>query len=224
MIIFVLLFSSGIFGVEISPKDGEDSPSSSEHRRTLLNIIWSCLATIFACTWLAVHPNVPGRNITTKGPISGGIERVKIMVTAILAPEAIVAWAAEQFIVAWEVCYSEYFMTLRGYPTYVGGQQEQNFLSHQAVELSILELDDLDSHPHLVEKLEAVSAETIEDKSKGDALSKTFAILQISWFIVQCITRALQHLPITLLEVTALAFAGLSIITYCLWWNKPLNV
>ncbi len=53
---------------------------------------------------------------------------------------------------------------------------------------------------------------------------KTFSILQISWFIVQCIARALQHLPITLLEVTALAFAGLSIITYCLWWNKPLNV
>ncbi len=92
-----------------------------------------------------------------------------------------------------------------------------------AVESSILELRDLDS-PDLEKKLEEVSAETIEDKSKGDALSKTFSILQISWFIVQCLTRALQHLPITLLEVTALAFAGLSIITYCLWWNKPLNV
>ncbi|SJL18681.1 uncharacterized protein ARMOST_22280 [Armillaria ostoyae] len=262
MIIFVLLFSSGIFGVEISPKDGEDSPLSSEHRRTLLNIIWSCLATIFACTWLAVHPNVPGRNITTKGPISGGIERVKIMVTAILAPEAIVAWAAEQFIVAWEVCYRTDFsissvingwrgkkdkyspnLTMaHGFILSMGGfcyteiesispspSSSSKILSDhaassRAVELSILELDDLDSHPHLVEKLEAVSAETIEDKSKGDALSKTFAILQISWFIVQCITRALQHLPITLLEVTALAFAGLSIITYCLWWNKPLNV
>ncbi|KAK0224520.1 hypothetical protein EDD85DRAFT_982166 [Armillaria nabsnona] len=97
-------------------------------------------------------------------------------------------------------------------------------LSSRAVKLSILELDDLHSHLHLAKKLEEVSAETIEDKSKGDALSKTFSILQISWFIVQCLARALQRLPITLLEVTALAFAGLSIITYCLWWNKPLNV
>ncbi len=64
----------------------------------------------------------------------------------------------------------------------------------------------------------------MEDKSKGDALSKTFSILQMSWFIVQCIAQAVQHLPITLLEVTALAFTGLSIITYCLSWNKPLNV
>ncbi len=131
MIFLVLLCSSGIFGVEISPKDSEELPSSSEDQRTLLSIVWSCLATIFACTWLSVHPNIPGRNITTRGPISCTIEHVKIMVTAILAPEVIVAWAAQQFIVAWEVCYSEHFMTLRGYATYVGGQQEQTFLSHQ---------------------------------------------------------------------------------------------
>ncbi|PBK80299.1 hypothetical protein ARMGADRAFT_1092383 [Armillaria gallica] len=28
----------------------------------------------------------------------------------------------------------------------------------------------------------------------------------------------------TLLEMTALAFAGLSVITYSLWWYKPLNI
>ncbi len=131
MIVLVLLFSSGVFGVEISLKDSDDLPASSEDRRTLLNIVWSCLATIFACTWLSVHPNVPGRNITTRGWIPCTIEHVKIMVCTILAPEAIVAWAAEQFIVAWTVCYSEYFMTLRGYPTYVGDRQEQTFLSRQ---------------------------------------------------------------------------------------------
>ncbi len=131
MLVLVVLFSSGVFGVEISPKDSEDLPASSEDQRTLLSIVWSCLATIFACTWLSVHPNVPGRNITTRGPISCTIEHVKIMVTAILAPEVIVAWAAQQFIVAWKVCYSEYVMTLRDYLTYVGGQQEWTFLSHQ---------------------------------------------------------------------------------------------
>ncbi len=132
IIVLVLLFNSGIFGVEISPKDSEDFPASSEVRWTLLSIVWSCRATIFACTWLAVHPNVPGHRITAGGPISSTIKRVKIMVTAILAPEIIVAWAAAQFVAAWEVCYySEYFMTLRGYPTHIGGQQEQAFLSHQ---------------------------------------------------------------------------------------------
>ncbi len=131
IIILVLLFSSAIFGVEISPEDREDLPACSEDQWTLLGIVWSCLAMIFACTWLSVHPNVPGRHITAGRLISCAIEHMKIMVTAILAPEAIVAWAAVQFIVAWRVCYSEYFMTLRGYPTYVGAQQERTFLSHQ---------------------------------------------------------------------------------------------
>ncbi|KAK0224536.1 hypothetical protein EDD85DRAFT_1027961 [Armillaria nabsnona] len=102
MIVLVLLFSSGVFGVDISPKDSKDLPASSEDQQTLLNIIWSCLTMIFACTWLSVHSNVPGRNITAKGPISCTIEHVKIMVTAILGPEVIVKGAAEQFIVAWK--------------------------------------------------------------------------------------------------------------------------
>ncbi len=77
---------------------------------------------------------------------------------------------------------------------------------------------------NLLKKLAAISPETIEDKSKGDALSKTFSVLQISWFVVQCVARANQHLPITLLEMTTLAYAGLSMIMYSLWWHKPLNV
>ncbi len=89
---------------------------------------------------------------------------------------------------------------------------------------TLVTLKALESEPNLVKNLAAISPETIEDKSKGDALSKTIPILHISWFIVQCIARALQHLPITLLEMTALAFAGLSVITYLLWWYKPLNV
>ncbi len=89
---------------------------------------------------------------------------------------------------------------------------------------TLVTLEALESEPNLVKSLAAISRETIEDKSKGDALSKTISVLQISWFIVQCVARAIQHLPITLLEMTALAFAGLSIITYLLWWHKPLNV
>ncbi|KAK0477777.1 hypothetical protein IW261DRAFT_1307516, partial [Armillaria novae-zelandiae] len=64
--------------------------------------------------------------------------------------------------------------------------------------------------------------ETIEDESRGDALSKTLSILKMSWFITECFARVVQTLPITLLELTALTFASFSIITYFLWWNKPL--
>ncbi len=110
VIILILLFVTHAFGAQTSPDIDKGVPACIADWRTVLSIIWSCLATIFACTWLAVHPNVPGRNITTKGAISGAIEHAKIMAITILAPEVIVAWAAEQFIVAWKLRHGEYFI------------------------------------------------------------------------------------------------------------------
>ncbi len=109
--ILILLFVTRAFGAQTSPDDDKDVPVCIGDQRTVLNIVWSCLATIFTCTWLAVHPNVPCRDITTKGAISCAIEQVKIMATTILAPEAIVGWAAEQSIVAWKLRHGEYFMS-----------------------------------------------------------------------------------------------------------------
>ncbi|PBK58763.1 hypothetical protein ARMSODRAFT_946152, partial [Armillaria solidipes] len=248
MIILILLFVTRAFGAQTSPDDDKGVPVCIGDQRTVLGIIWSCLATIFACTWLAVHPNVPGRNITTKGTISCAIERAKIMAITILAPEVIVGWAAEQFIVARKLCHAtqpsteqkeESKLTLAHcFLLCMGGfyYTRKYEIPHQALEANDATstppptsppsppLSALESEPLLVTNLAAISPETIEDKSKGDALSKTFSILQISWFIVQCVARAIQHLPITLLEMTALAFAGLSMIMYFLWWYKPLNV
>ncbi|KAK0432170.1 hypothetical protein EV421DRAFT_2024119 [Armillaria borealis] len=286
VIILILLFVTRAFGAQTSPDDNKGVPACIEDQHTVLSIIWSCLATIFACTWIAVHPNVPGRNITTKGAISCAIERAKIMAITILAPEVIVGWAAEQFIVAWKLRHGKYnsivsatepstekkeeskltlahgFLLCMGGFYYTGKYE----IPHQALEANeatstpppssvheslsdrtkllnarfvpdgtsdwetrdvpgtLVTLEALESEPLLVTNLAAISPETIEDRSEGDALSKTVSILQISWFIVQCVARAMQHLPITLLEMTSLAFAGLNIITYFLWWYKPLNV
>lgn len=110
MAILILLFISRAFGNDLFPADNEGVPVCIDDRRTVSNIILSCLATIFASTWLAIHPNVPGRKITDKGAISGAVERAKIRGIAILAPEVIVSWAAEQFMVAWRVCHGAYFV------------------------------------------------------------------------------------------------------------------
>ena len=64
----------------------------------------------------------------------------------------------------------------------------------------------------------------IKDRSKGDALSKGFAILQLLWFVVQLITRVAKGLAITELELTTAALAGLNSVMYIFWWNKPLDV
>jgi hypothetical protein len=64
----------------------------------------------------------------------------------------------------------------------------------------------------------------IEDRSKGDVLSKLVAILQLVWFIIQLIARCVQNLPVTLLEIDTLGLAALTCIAYGLWWKKPMNI
>ena len=69
-----------------------------------------------------------------------------------------------------------------------------------------------------------ITEREIRDKSKGDVLSKGIVVIQTSWFILQCIARRIERLPITKLELVTLAVAALNFVTYALWWNKPLDV
>jgi hypothetical protein len=91
--------------------------------------------------------------------------------------------------------------------------------------LHTLSLKDIEA---LVEKDEIeypiISKEEIEDKSKGDAVIKGLVLIQTTWFLLHCIARGAQHLFITELELATAAFALLNVITYILWWDKPLNV
>ena len=64
----------------------------------------------------------------------------------------------------------------------------------------------------------------IKDKGKSDWLAKFLVLLQTSWFVLQCIARAIEHLPITHLEIVTLAYAAMNFVIYIFWWNKPLNV
>lgn len=69
-----------------------------------------------------------------------------------------------------------------------------------------------------------ISEDEINDKSKGDALSKGIALLQLTWFVVQIIARAAQGLAVTELELTTAALAGLNSFMYIFWWSKPRDV
>ena len=80
------------------------------HCRTIWNIIWSCLITIFSCTWVAVHPNVPcPRKRQANSCIERWIlnpfrsfaeHRLPLFVCALLVPEYVLAWAIRQYLSA----------------------------------------------------------------------------------------------------------------------------
>ena len=64
----------------------------------------------------------------------------------------------------------------------------------------------------------------IKDRGKSDWLAKTLVLLQTSWFVMQCIARAVERLPVTHLEIVTLGYAAMNFVIYVFWWNKPLNV
>jgi hypothetical protein len=65
--------------------------------RGVNDIIISCFATIFACTWSAVHPNIPA---PTDCWWTCFKRQVLTMIYALLAPEAVTAWALRQRLAA----------------------------------------------------------------------------------------------------------------------------
>ncbi|KAK0707358.1 hypothetical protein B0H67DRAFT_587356 [Lasiosphaeris hirsuta] len=60
----------------------------------------------------------------------------------------------------------------------------------------------------------AITEQDINDKSKSDALTKAFALVQCSWLVIQLIARVIQGLAITELELSTAAFVFCSLIMY----------
>jgi hypothetical protein len=78
--------------------------------------------------------------------------------------------------------------------------------------------------PDYLAAIRSIREEDIEDRSKGDLLSKGVVLLQGLWFTIQCLARVHQHLPLTELEVATLAFQFVNIFIWLLWLHKPLDV
>ncbi|KAK1752033.1 hypothetical protein QBC47DRAFT_363634 [Echria macrotheca] len=69
-----------------------------------------------------------------------------------------------------------------------------------------------------------ISKDSILDKSKADHLAKTLVLIQAGWLVVQCIARAVDHLPLTMLELNTVAHVACAVLVYFLWWDKPLDI
>jgi hypothetical protein len=71
------------------------SGPDSHDTRTVLSLVWSCLAIIFSCTWTAIHPNIPD-------PKDGGCKiffrKVGMCLMVIIVPEWMVMVATRQLI------------------------------------------------------------------------------------------------------------------------------
>ena len=84
----------------------QDSCTDLRYCRSIWNIIWSCIVTIFSCMWVAVHPNIPcPKKRVAKNSFQTWIwnlllsfaeHRLPLFVCALLVPEYVLAWAIRQ--------------------------------------------------------------------------------------------------------------------------------
>ncbi|KAJ7079022.1 hypothetical protein C8R44DRAFT_895795 [Mycena epipterygia] len=198
-----------------APVDSCDDINSC---RRLYDIVWGCVTTIFACTWVSVHPNVPPPN---QGRVALFWRRLKMMFIAVIAPEIMVGFAARQFFAAQR--FSKEFkergvpITLtHGFFISMGGFVSQS--GHPIITMKQVE------NSEYLSAIKKVKVANIMNGSNGDTFSKGIALLQGLWFITQCIARLFQHLPVTQLEVATLAFAIVNIFIWSLWWAEPRDV
>ena len=108
LLVLTLVYLFHGFQTHAAPLTGLFSESSSNatvlsttacicpiDQRSIWDIIWSCLATIFACSWVSVHPNIPAPNETSWRVF---LRRLELMFWAVVGPEMVISWAFRQWI------------------------------------------------------------------------------------------------------------------------------
>jgi hypothetical protein len=91
----------------------------------------------------------------------------------------------------------------------------------QEIPVCPLQIDDI---PVAILEMVSPTEAEIKDRGKSDGLTKLIVLVQTLWFVIQCIARGRQHLPLTELEVVTLAYTMLNFFIYGFWWDKPQNV
>ncbi|KAI0896522.1 hypothetical protein F4806DRAFT_495824 [Annulohypoxylon nitens] len=82
----------------------------------------------------------------------------------------------------------------------------------------------LDLFAHRLVKVPNIPTAYLERLDRGGMVVKLLAIFQVLYLIIQLISRKIQGLPSSQLEIATLAFSVSSLVTYCLYWNHPQGV
>ena len=75
--------------------------------------------------------------------------------------------------------------------------------------------------PHIIAD---TTEQCILNRAASSNLSKALFFIQVTWFSANCASRLFQGLPLSLLEVSTAAHAFCTLLTYFVWWSKPINV
>ena len=192
--------------------------------RGTFDIIWSSFLTIFLCTWTCLHLNVPAPKEGIWWPI---FRKFKWMVFTIFAPEFLLGLAAGQRLNARRTTDNLHAM---GFTTWT--PRHSFYANMGGFVLQPRESTPFPIHGiHLVWlikegylTLPEITEEEIADKSKANLLNKSIVCLQTGWFVVQCLGRWHQKVPLTTLELATITYVWCTWGIYANWLKKPLDV
>lgn len=202
---------------------------SSPSVRGTADILWSCISTLAACVYTALHLNVPSNTGTWP------VLRLKILwvLVALLAPEIVVYMAISQLSAAWELrkglrelfynvdvdlayCF---FVVMGGVevknPQPSAARQDQSFLPVSPDTMLWVAREG-----HEI----PIDPKRISDKSKANTIQKCLVVSQATWMAAQCLTRRAYGLPLTLLEVHTMVHVLCAAIIYAFWLKVCLLV
>ncbi|KAF9554215.1 hypothetical protein CPC08DRAFT_713102 [Agrocybe pediades] len=172
---------------------------------------------------------MPGPNASKVKKV---LPRIEIMLWAIIVPEVIITWAVRQWLGA-KAMEKEFITKYRkpndafkwtkkhGFFLQMGGF----VLRRKGKPRRILEWEALMRYYQQGRvTLSGITEAVIDDRSKADGFSKSIALIQTSWFIIQSIARFSDNrFKLTQLELVTATLALLSLPKYYFWWNKPFN-
>ncbi|KAK7424473.1 hypothetical protein QQX98_000438 [Neonectria punicea] len=222
-----------------------DSPNV----RGTFDILQSCVLTLVACIYTALHLDLPENSAWYHVLWS----KAQWVMLTLFAPEIVLYIAADQLQQAWKLRRK-----LRHLQT-LSDTVDKNFnfdlkyaffVIMRGINVDIediLSFPDLNPKayhhfanmeyprsacvsPHAVIRLAQrghwlyISNKQIDDKSKADYIQKALVLTQILWMVTQCITRYICDLPLTLLEVHTIIHVVCAVFLYACWFQKPLNV
>ena len=211
--------------------------------RGTLDIVQSCLVTLFLCSWSVLFLNIPAER---EGALGFLAKKARWMLFTVSFPEVLTGIAAEQWRSA---CQSveDFSQLAHQWESASASENSENLsrfrnspwtMRHAFfADMGGLLLDCPDFTPfpvdghqmlYLVEKnyldYPDVREITIRDKNKADGFARALMLVQIAWFSIQCIGRGVQHLALSTFELSTLAFIFCTMNTFFFWRHKPLDV
>lgn len=213
--------------------------------RSSASILYSCIVTLLACVYTALHLDTPAPGSSTLRRF--GIKVVWV-IWAIFAPELVVYKALTQLLESRRLvaelqklekevdCHDVYgLQNSDPYPLVLPSRDAPFDLSYGffvnmgglAVQHELFSTykTPMTVGPGLVLLLAKygqflrIPKSRIDNKSKANVFQKILVITQVSWMVLQCIVRKAYGLPLSLLEVHTMVHVVCAFILYGLWFK-----